>query len=252
MRIRDAFPDLGLLSALAFFILSGATGPNRIQAQDSSGAFSSDEGSEEALTLSMWARAYLEEAGESPRLGGSVPEARLERVRAMYFLSIDEKDWMDPLADSLEALKPGEEATEGDFVALEAYRGALQVVRAKHARWPANKLKHLRRGSRILDPLVEAHPDHLELRYLRYASYRFLPFFLSRDEAVSADRNVLLADLATDPGDLSPTVYRGMVQFLLEHAGPDPLQQERLETALRSLPEVDRFGMDSSSRDLER
>jgi hypothetical protein len=170
----------------------------------------------------------------------------------MYFLSIDEKAWMDPLADSLETSGPGEEVTTTDSVTLEAYRGALQVVRAKHARLPTNKVKHLRRGSRILDALVDGHPTHLELRYLRYASYRFLPFFLSRDEAVSADRGVLLANLATPPGDLPPTMYRGMVQFVLEHAAPDPHQKERLETALRKLPEVGLVGRDSLSRDQER
>lgn len=252
MKIQAAFPPLALLAALGGLILSGGTGVHPVQAQDSTGSFSSAVTGEDGLTLSMWARAYLEGAREPPQPGGSVPGARLERVRAMYFLSIDEKAWMDPLADSLEALGRGEGASEADSVTLEAYRGALQVVRAKHARWPTNKLKHLRRGSRILDPLVEDHPDLLELRYLRYASYRFLPFFLSRDEAVAEDRGVLLADLANDPGDLPPTVYRGMVRFLLEHAGPDPRQQERLDTALRNLPEVDLFGMDSSSRDQER
>ena len=122
---------------------------------------------------SGWRSSVLPKPRENRTLG-----ERLERIRAMYFLSVDEGKWADRAKDSLSAIQSSIPSASEEEVTFEAYRGALQVVRAKHARWPANKLKHLQRGARILDGLVAENPDNLEVRYLRLASYLFLPFFL--------------------------------------------------------------------------
>jgi hypothetical protein len=157
----------------------------------------------------------------------------LETVRALYFLSVEDKHWAERLADTLDsALSLHPEASSGRPT-LEAYRGALEVVRAKHARWPPNKLEHLKRGSAILDSLAAAHPDDPEVRYLRFASYRFLPFFLSRDETVSTDAQALVSGLQVRPPDLSAAMHRVMVEFVLAYA---PLNHEDRARLARALP----------------
>jgi hypothetical protein len=184
--------------------------------------------------LAAWARARLAEIESAAGPGETDLQLRLARIRAMYFLSVEEKDWANRTKDSLRAIR--DEIPEGteESVTFLAYRGALEVVRAKHARWPGNKLNHLERGAEILDGLVEREPANLEVRYLRLASYMFLPFFLKREDSVTSDLESLVTGLPSHPGAFSPAVYRAVVQFVLDNGGLDEADRDRLEAALPS------------------
>jgi hypothetical protein len=189
---------------------------------------------EESLALHQWARRHLEEM-EARSEGGSHPfPTEMERLRAMYFLSVEDRSWVVKATDLLETLEemlaPG--APQG--VTLEAYRGALEAVQAKHARWPPTKLRHLREGVGTLDRLVEDEPGNLEVRYLRLVSCYYLPFFLKREESVREDLQVLVANLPHHPEAFSPPVYRGVVEFVLDKGDPDEGERALLQEALRS------------------
>jgi hypothetical protein len=182
--------------------------------------------------LSAWAQLRLQEleagsASENERLQES-----LERIRAMYFLSVDEGDWVGRAKDSLAALEPRIPNGSEEEFAMEAYRGALEVVRAKHSNWPPNKLKYLGNGARILDELVARSPDNLEVRYLRLASYLFLPFFLRRDDSVAADLEVLVSELPNRPWTFSPPMYRAVLRFVLDNGALVEEERILLEGAL--------------------
>lgn len=183
-------------------------------------------------SLSTWAQLRMEELSAPDVQEEQALGERLERIRAMYFLSVDEGKWADQAKDSLSALQTSIPSPSEEEVTLEAYRGALQVVRAKHARWPGNKLKHLRRGARILDGLVAENPDNLEVRYLRLASYLFLPFFLRRDDSVAADLQTLALNLPEYPDAFSPPVYQAVVRFVLENGALEGEERIRLESVL--------------------
>ena len=182
--------------------------------------------------LSDWAMAQLDISRAAAPGRSRTLQDRLEEVRAMYFLSVDEGDWVDRGKDSLAVLR--DQVPPGSVVepVVQAYRGALEVVRAKHSRWPPNKLKYLNRGAEILDELVAEHPENLEIRYLRLASYRFLPFFLSRDDAVADDLQVLVAKLPQEPEAFSPPIYRAVLRFVLENTALAEEDQARFEDAL--------------------
>jgi len=181
---------------------------------------------------SSWAHLRLEEIDTSSS-GNPGFEERLERIRAMYVLAADEGDWLERAKDSLTALQPSIPKGSKEEVAFEAYRGALEVVRAKHSRWPPNKLKYLGNGAEILDDLVARHPDNLEVRYLRLASYIFLPSFLRRDDSLAADLGTLTTGLPDQPGAFSPPVYKAVLQFVLENGALDREQRVQLERALQ-------------------
>jgi len=191
---------------------------------------------EAQTSLSSWAQLRLEELHAPYPQGEQELGERLERIRAMYFLSVDEGKWADVARDSLSAIRANIPLATEDEVIFEAYRGAFQVVRAKHARWPPNKLKHLDRGARILDGLVGRQPDNLEVRYLRLASYIFLPFFLRRDDSVAADLQSLAENLPEYPGAFSPPVYQAVVRFVLENGALMEEDRARLEGALEEMP----------------
>lgn len=206
------------------------------------GQSQSDEGErrvmdpDEVVALSEWAMSYLEMLGsDTVSTTDDFREdlrTNLERLRATYFLSVEKKEWVERAEAVLRSLKfwvtPGQE----EYVSWRAYQGALEVVKAKHARWPPSKLNHLKTGVGILDELVESYPDDLEVRYLRLVSCYYLPFFLKREESVAADFQVLAAHLPDHPDAFSPTVYRGVVQFVLEKGTLTPRDRARLEEAL--------------------
>jgi hypothetical protein len=154
----------------------------------------------------------------------------------LYVLSVEGKEWAGRAADSLSAVRRAIPAGSAEAVTAEAYQGALEVVRAKHSRWPPNKLKHLNRGAEILDALVEREPANLEARYLRLASYIFLPFFLRRDEKVTADLEALVQGLPGDPEAFSPPVYRAVVRFVLENGKLGAEERATLQAALDAQP----------------
>ena len=188
----------------------------------------------DGAALTSWARARLTEIASSGPEAEDDMGIRLERIRAMYFLSVEEKDWANRTKDSLRAIR--EDIPEGtaEEITFQAYRGALEVVRAKHARWPGNKLKHLNRGAEVLDDLALRAPDNLEVRYLRLASYMFLPFFLRRDESVASDLKTLVTNLPDHPEAFSPAIYRAVVQFVLDNGELDGADRDRLRGALQT------------------
>lgn len=183
---------------------------------------------EQAADLYRWAQARLQEldgmavAGELPR------ERKMERLRALYFMSVKEKDRVKEAETLLEELRNTVPEEADEAVALEALGGALEVVQAKHARWPPNKLKHLRKGMETLDRLVEDQPEQLEVRYLRLVSCYYLPFFLKREESVAQDMAILVLHLPDRPEAFTPPVYRGVVAFLLQNGEMSPEDRARL------------------------
>ena len=212
--------------------LMGALGTPGLAEGQRSGARSSSGGANEDPAVALWAKAHLEQVSALPSPDEGM---RLERIRAMYFLSVGDGDWVSAAKDSISSLEPLLPPGSTADVASQAYRGALEVVRAKHSRWPPNKLKYLRSGSRILDDLVARYPDNLEVRYLRLASYRFLPIFLRRDESVAEDLQVLTEDLPTHPGAFSPTIFRGVLRFVLANGIAEGELRAGLEKALQRI-----------------
>ena len=160
---------------------------------------------------------------------GLAASSRTTRLWALYFLSVDEKEWIGPataLADSLEAAEVSEPRH------VEGLMAAVEVVRAKHARWPPNKVKHLRKGLSILDRLVEASPEDPGLRFLRLVSGYYLPFFLDRSEEVEEDFRVLTSILPGRDYDLPPQIFRFAVGFVLKYGEVEEPERFLLQEAL--------------------
>jgi len=95
-----------------------------------------------------------------------------------------------------------------------AYRGALDVVRARHARWPVTRLSMIRSGLSRLDEAVSEDASNAEVRYLRLASEAHLPRLLRRDEVVDRDLAVLLQVMASDRHGLTAGMDRIVAGFL--------------------------------------
>lgn len=145
-----------------------------------------------------------------------------EQLRSYYLAGVEDSEAINKgisLAEN--AVKPG--------VTVKAYHAALTILHAKHAFWPPKKMRYLNEGLPVLDDLVEAYSDHVEIRYLRLLSCYYLPRFLGRSDTVAEDAAKLAYLLPGASGDFPAPLFADMVRFvssieLLSDAERRPLQ----------------------------
>src|SRR5690606_1683873 len=102
--------------------------------------------------------------------------------RALYLAGVEEESAVEEglrEAERLRARPAGTVAAE-EGALVEAYRGALVTLRAKHGVWPPARLRHMDEGLAVLDSVVAEHPDLAEVRSLRLMSCYYLPAILGR------------------------------------------------------------------------
>ena len=155
--------------------------------------------------------AYGWLARQSPATDSARVEHARNRMRVVHALAAADGEWMDSAGAQLRALS----RVEAPAV-VQAYAGALEMLRAKYVLWPPRKLDHVREGRRLLDGAVGAARDDAEVRYVRLISGYYLPFFLRDDEQVAQDGRAL-ARLLPAQADRFPAPWaRNLALFVLE------------------------------------
>lgn len=139
---------------------------------------------------------------------------RRERLRALYFLSVADEARL-PQAERALSWLVAHGAIRRDLE--DAYRGALEVVRAKHASWPPAKLDALKRARPLLDGAVARTPSDLEIRYLRLMSCYYLPFFFGRSWSVEADFAAIARLLPRSAGAYPPGLRAEVARFVVSN-----------------------------------
>lgn len=162
------------------------------------------------------------------------PRPSRERLRTLWFLSVAEEGYLDRTERELFRL---EAASLLSGPRDSAYRGAIHVVRSKHALWPPSKLEHLKRAAPLLDSAVVRSPDDPEIRYLRLMSCYYLPSFFGRSWSVDADFRALARLLPHwRPKDVSAGLLAEVSEFvLLHHPGMDADSRRLLEHRAKEL-----------------
>lgn len=171
---------------------------------------------------------------EAHRHPAEDPAPSLARLRSLYLLSVSDEAAIQRGLDEVERLRPagGSPAAARLDATLDAYRGALVTLRAKHALWPPAKLRHLRRGLEQLDASVAAHPSIAEVRYLRLMSCFYLPPVLGRGASVREDFQALASLLPRQRQDYPEEVFYAIVRFVLQEGELSPEQRAPLESSL--------------------
>lgn len=167
------------------------------------------------------------------RIAGDSSNATLrrDRLRTLYFLSVADGKWLSPASREL-----GRLAREGSVGTdlRDAYLGAFDVVRAKHALWPPSKLDFLKAAEPRLDSAAKRSPDDIEVRYLRLMSCYYLPFFFGRSWSVREDFDALARLLPASLDAVPPGLHARIVEFVLhKHKTLGAADRIRLETSLR-------------------
>lgn len=162
---------------------------------------------------------------------------RFERLRILHVLAVGDEDRIRTGEEELRRLSRWSGHPPGDPL-FQAYRGAFQVIRAKHAPWPPRKREHLKAGLPALDSAVAARPGDIRIRYLRLVSCYHLPFFIGRKASVREDFSALARLLPEGRGghsgySESGRWYLGLARFVLEKGEPGPADREALSALVR-------------------
>ena len=165
---------------------------------------------------------FLSMFASAPPAASATEPPWLDRLRTYYVEAVEDEAALEDAEALIEAEARADPTTR-------AYEGALIVLKAKHAFWPHRKVHYLREGLALLDALVEAHPENVEVRYLRLLSCYFVPSFFGRDWSVRDDFAALSRGLPEVADRFPAELFEVMVRFVLEHGSPDAHQRARLE-----------------------
>ena len=166
-----------------------------------------------------------------------ISEHPLTRLRELYYAAVNEREAIGAGLEEIDRLRRDGYARPGSRRAavLDAYAGAITTLRAKHGRWPLDRLRHLNSGLGVLDSAVADAPDAVEVRYLRLMSCYYLPGILGRGSSVRDDFQALARLLPDAAGEFPAELYRAILTFVVENGDVEPSRRAALESALRSL-----------------
>lgn len=108
----------------------------------------------------------------------------LAAARQLFYDATRKEKLVDDAETAYEAIKTTWPDVSGR---AEAYLGALQAVRGKHAFLPHNKFIWAMRGLKRMDAAIQDAPDDLEALFIHAAVCHHLPFFFGRGDDAKQD-----------------------------------------------------------------
>ena len=181
-----------------------------------------------ALLLAATAGSADATSPEAAYLGAD--RALLEEVRAGFKASTKSAAITAELIALMDGRLPADPA---DWPAIfQAYRASLEGLVGKHSHKPWNKYVRVKAALARFAGLVEAHPESIEIRGLRFAFFYQIPKLFDVRPLALEDRAVL-ADLLLRREDptVTPAYCREMAEWILQNGHPRPDERKKLEGA---------------------
>ncbi|GAB4407100.1 MAG: hypothetical protein OHK0053_33650 [Microscillaceae bacterium] len=147
----------------------------------------------------------------------------LDRIRKLY---------SEAGGNSLKAAQLHQElalAPENDPV-WTAYRAASEALQAKNAWNPFEKLMRIQEAQRIFAKAVEAAPENVEIRFLRFSIQANTPALLGLSQEIRADKQKILANLAE--AELPEKMRPAIADYLIQSGVCQPPEIAFLKTLL--------------------
>ncbi|WGQ10868.1 hypothetical protein QG516_04270 [Pedobacter gandavensis] len=132
-------------------------------------------------------------------------EPEIQEIKQLFQASAKSKSAANQL------LKLLADVTESSSPLLISYKGAAEMMQAKYAWSPVAKVKRFNTGKRLIETAVKKAPDHLEIRFLRFAIQTNLPAFLNYNDEIQNDKKFVLTHLKTTK---DKTLKQNIVKYL--------------------------------------
>lgn len=129
----------------------------------------------------------------------------LQEIRELYQEGESSEEAAEALQERLESV--GEEEP-----VLLAYKASGTMLMAKYAFSPFRKLSYFNKGKELLQQAVDAAPDNVEIRFLRFALQDSTPGFLGYKDFMEEDKEFLLREI---PGLEDEGLRELVLPFLL-------------------------------------
>ena len=113
----------------------------------------------------------------------------LNQLRKIYF----EASYNEQKMDSLLMLERQMDTKKPLFL---AYKGAIEVMKAKYSYNPFTQLSALNRGTKMIDVAILQEKNNFEIHFLRFAVEYHIPSFLGMKTHFQEDKQFLLANLS--------------------------------------------------------
>lgn len=114
-----------------------------------------------------------------------VQEPAISEIRNLHEKAVEQEEAAEKL---MQLLKP----YNLDEPLLMGYRGAAHMLMAKHVGNPFTKMSHFKKGKNIFTETIEAAPQNVELRFLRFSVQSEAPAFLGYRGNLEEDKAILL------------------------------------------------------------
>jgi hypothetical protein len=79
----------------------------------------------------------------------------------------------------------------------KGYNAAMILMKSRYVKSPFSKLKHFKKGKKILDKDIVENPECLEIRYIRFLMQKQIPNFLGYNKNIEEDFNILFNKLSS-------------------------------------------------------
>lgn len=113
-------------------------------------------------------------------------EISLSEARLLYQKAAKERSAAEELLDRLEHVNK-------EKPILLAYKAGVTMMMAKYTFLPFGKLKRFNEGKKLLQQAINAGPEEVEIRFLRFSLQSETPGFLGYKDNMESDKDFLLS-----------------------------------------------------------
>lgn len=155
---------------------------------------------------------------------GSFQTPSLSEVRQLYLNSAEEE------AAAKELLKLSK--ANDDTAVILGYKGAAEMMLAKHVFNPLSKMSHFNKGKKAFSKAIETEPANVELRFLRFSVQSETPDFLGYKDNLEEDKKILFLNIdAMKDRELKMMI----LQFFTEAKALNPAEKQEMKSKLSKM-----------------
>lgn len=159
---------------------------------------------------------------------GTVERVLLPHIRERFHAAIDDAEVAREVMAYVERhFSPD---TSQYPPAVLAYYAALEGLRGKHDANPLRKFRFVSGAIQRMNSLVDAHPELLEVRFLRFSFFEQIPAVFGVHHHVPQDLRAILELLESGRGrEVPPSARADMIAYILGTDEPSAAQRRQLE-----------------------